>query len=302
MSLTQLITRAQLGINAPEVRVEVHISNGLPAFTVVGLPETVVREARDRVRSAILNSGFDFPTRRITVNLAPADLPKEGGRYDLPIALGILAASQQVDVSRLADTACFGELALSGACRRIEGLLPALITSKQAGQAVIIPQQNCREASLIRDLPIQLTDSLAQLCADLNGGNTLPIVEAPPVPPVIKHKFDLAEVYGQYQAKRALEIAAAGGHHMLMMGPPGTGKSMLASRLITILPPIERDRSDELRQHPLGMSTTGKSGDLARTSFSVATPHSFRYRTGRRRQQSKTWGNIAGTQWCLISR
>ncbi len=122
MSLTQLKTRAQLGINAPEVRVEVHISNGLPAFTVVGLPETAVREARDRVRSAILNSGFDFPVRRITVNLAPADLPKEGGRYDLPIALGILAASEQIDASSLADVTCFGELALSGECRKIEPL------------------------------------------------------------------------------------------------------------------------------------------------------------------------------------
>lgn len=139
MSLTQLTTRTQLGIDAPEVRVEVHISGGLPAFTVVGLPETAVREARDRVRSAIINSGFEFPARRITVNLAPADLPKEGGRYDLSIALGILAASDQVDISTLADNACFGELALSGECRKIEGLLPALIASKRAGRAVTIP-------------------------------------------------------------------------------------------------------------------------------------------------------------------
>ena len=129
MSLTQLSTRAQLGIQAPEVRVEVHISGGLPAFTVVGLPETAVREARDRVRSAILNSGFEFPARRITVNLAPADLPKEGGRYDLPIALGILAASRQVRIDRIADHACYGELALSGECRKIEGLLPALVAT-----------------------------------------------------------------------------------------------------------------------------------------------------------------------------
>jgi magnesium chelatase family protein len=138
MSLIQLGTRAQLGIEAPEVRVEVHISSGLPAFTMVGLPETAVRESRDRVRSAIINSGFEFPDRRITVNLAPADLPKEGGRYDLAIALAILSASEQIDSEPLRGIDCFGELALGGECRKLRGLLPALIESRQAGRAVIV--------------------------------------------------------------------------------------------------------------------------------------------------------------------
>ena len=243
MSLTQLVTRAQLGIDAFEVRVEVHISNGLPAFTVVGLPETAVREARDRVRSAILNSGFEFPMRRITVNLAPADLPKVGGRFDLPIALGILAASGQIEASTLKTVACFGELALSGACCRIDGLLPALIACKRAGQAAIIPYQNGSEASLLQDLPVRLASSLAEICNSLNGGEALPEPE-----PVCAYKpalqnADLADVYGQLQARRALEIAAAGGHHMLMMGPPGTGKSMLAQRLVSILPPMSEDEA-----------------------------------------------------------
>jgi magnesium chelatase family protein len=239
MSLTQLVTRAQLGIDAFEVRVEVHISNGLPAFTVVGLPETAVREARDRVRSAILNSGFEFPARRITVNLAPADLPKTGGRYDLAIALGILAASGQVDSRPLAATACFGELALGGECRRVDGLLPSLVACREAGQRVIIPRQNADEASLLGGPPARLAGSLVEVCSSLNGGDSLAestlLKDAGPSPKDI----DLADVYAQQQARRALEIAAAGGHHMLMMGPPGTGKSMLAQRLITILPPMD---------------------------------------------------------------
>lgn len=236
MSLTQLNTRAQLGIHAPAVRVEVHIANGLPTFTVVGLPETAVREARDRVRSAILNSGFEFPARRITVNLAPADLPKEGGRYDLAIALGILGASEQIDPAAIQATDCYGELALSGACRGVAELLPALIASKQAGNPVIIPDANQPEAALVSDLTICRASSLSQVCSSLNGGDPLPLLDYCCDSKPLVNRLDLSEVCGQYQAKRALEIAAAGGHHMLMMGPPGTGKSMLAQRLNSILP------------------------------------------------------------------
>ncbi len=243
MSLTQLITRAQLGIDAPEVRVETHISGGLPAFTVVGLPETAVREARDRVRSAIINSGFEFPARRITVNLAPADLPKVGGRYDLPIALGILAASAQIRSEGLDRVACFGELALSGECRGITGLLPALIESRGAGQAVAIPRRNFDDAMLVRGLQARLVDSLAQICASLNGGEALPEVGQRPAPAIPCYAVDLADVIGQSRAKRALEIAAAGGHHFLMTGPPGTGKSMLAQRLNSLLPPMTEEEA-----------------------------------------------------------
>ena len=236
MSLTQLTTRAQEGVSAPEVSVEVHISNGLPAFTMVGLAEAAVRESRDRVRSAIINSGFEFPLRRITINLAPADLPKEGGRYDLSIALGILAASNQINAATLNDFDCYGELALSGECRVVDGLLPALIASKKANKQVIIPQGNRPEASLVRDVSIYTCRSLVEVCASLNGGEALPLIEPTETYTEGKFAYDLSEVYGQHQARRALEIAASGGHHMIMMGPPGTGKSMLAQRLNTILP------------------------------------------------------------------
>jgi len=268
MSLTQLQTRAQLGIDAPEVRVEVHISNGLPAFTVVaftvvGLPETAVREARDRVRSAILNSGFEFPARRITVNLAPADLRKEGGRYDLPIALGILAASAQIKISGLANMLCFGELALSGACRKVEGLLPALIATKN-------------------DLPIQLASSLSEVCCSLNGGDALPRIEPSPASQPRHRELDLADVQGQYQARRALEIAAAGGHHMLMMGPPGTGKSMLAQRLNSILPPMSED---EAMSSASIRSVCQQPVNPENAPVPVTAPHGIGYRVGRWRPQ-----------------
>jgi len=243
MSLTQLSTRAQEGVQAPSVSVEVHISNGLPAFTIVGLPEAAVREARDRVRSAIINSGFEFPARRITVNLAPADLPKEGGRYDLAIALGILAASQQINASKLDQIDCYGELALSGECRAVDGLLPALIASKQSHKQAIIPFDNRLEASLVKDLPIYTADSLVSVCSSLNGGIPLPTLEAQEINIEASFKLDLCEVYGQHRARRALEIAAAGAHHLIMMGPPGTGKSMLAQRLNTILPLMSEDEA-----------------------------------------------------------
>ena len=238
MSLTQLHTRAQVGIDAPRVSVEVHISNGLPAFNMVGLAEAAVREARDRVRSAIINSGFEFPARRITVNLAPADLPKQGGRYDLAIALAILAASDQTDITSIQDTDIYGELALGGECRPVSGLLPALIAAKKSSLRSIIPAQNQAEAVLVKNSDIKVTESLAQICASLCGGEKLQNAHSDINTFEEEPELDINQVYGQLQAKRALEVAASGGHHLIMMGPPGTGKSMLAQRLNGILPPM----------------------------------------------------------------
>jgi magnesium chelatase family protein len=260
MALTQLVTRAEEGIHAPHVTVEVHISNGLPAFSIVGLPEAAVRESRDRVRSAIINSGFQFPARKITVNLAPADLPKEGGRYDLAIALGILASSEQVNAQSLDQFELYGELALSGELRRVNGLIPALMQTEKSGNKVILSQDNANEASILPNLHARLASTLAQVCCALNGGQSLP------QPPKLDNEHsvfylqDISEVIGQSQAKRALEIAAAGGHHLLMMGPPGTGKSMLAQRLNTLLPEMNQD--DALQTLSIHSISNDKSLDL----------------------------------------
>jgi magnesium chelatase family protein len=260
MALTQLITRAEEGIHAPAVSVEVHISNGLPAFSIVGLPEAAVRESRDRVRSAIINSGFQFPARKITVNLAPADLPKEGGRYDLAIALGILASSEQVNTQYLNQYELYGELALSGELRRVNGLIPALMQTEKAGNKAILPKDNASEASILPNLDAQLASTLAQICSAFNGGKRLSTPPEIDTDHSVFYAQDISEVIGQSQAKRALEIAAAGGHHLLMMGPPGTGKSMLAQRLNTLLPEMNQD--DALQTLSIHSISNDQSLDL----------------------------------------
>ena len=238
MSLAILYCRAQTGVKAPLVTVEVHLANGLPGLSIVGLPELAVRESKDRVRGALLNSHFEFPARRITINLAPADLPKEGGRFDLPIALGILAASGQLSQEVLASYEFAGELALSGELRVVKGMLPAALAAKRARRKLILPRDNLAEAVLVSELECFAAGHLLEVCAHLNGVRSLSLgqpTEAVSAPPDVP---DLAEVHGQQQAKRALEIAAAGAHSLLYIGPPGTGKSMLAARLPGILPPM----------------------------------------------------------------
>jgi magnesium chelatase family protein len=243
MALATIYTRAAVGIQAPLVTVEVHLANGLPALNIVGLPEAAVKESKDRVRAALQNAQFEFPARRITINLAPADLPKEGGRFDLPIALGILAASGQLPSDKLHQYEFIGELALSGELRPVRGILPVALQTKQAGRTLILPQQNGEEAALIRDAMIQPARHLLEICAHLHGQQALPFAEPLSAAQTPRHYPDLVEVYGQHQARRALEIAAAGNHSVLFYGPPGTGKTMLASRLPGILPPMSEDEA-----------------------------------------------------------
>jgi len=231
-------------MEAAEVTVEVHLANGLPQFNIVGLPEAEVKESKDRVRAALQNCQFEFPARRITVNLAPADLPKESGRFDLPIALGILAASGQIPADRLNEYEFAGELALTGELRPIRGALAMTYRAADSGRAFILPEANAAEASLVEDAVVHPARNLLQVAAHLAGREPLSrfIPQAESVTP---HYPDMCEVKGQGAAKRALEVAAAGGHSVLMSGPPGTGKSMLAQRFPGILPPMTQQEALE---------------------------------------------------------
>lgn len=246
MSLAIVHSRAQVGVDAPAVTVEAHLANGLPSLALVGLPETAVKESKDRVRSAILNCAFDFPPRRITLNLAPADLPKDGGRFDLAIALGILAASGQVPASALDALECLGELALSGALRPVQGVLPAALAARAAGRTLVVPKANAEEASLASGLKVLAVDHLLELVAHLNGHTVLEPYQAQGLLRRSQPYPDLAEVQGQVAAKHALLVAAAGGHNLLFSGPPGTGKTLLASRLPGLLPALDEQEALEV--------------------------------------------------------
>jgi len=254
MSLAVLHSRALSGMDAPEVMVEVHLANGLPSFTIVGLPEAEVKESKDRVRAALQTAQFEFPARRITVNLAPADLPKESGRYDLPIALGILAASGQIPKESLDGYEIAGELALTGELRPIRGALAMTVSitngkgkKDQTGcncRAFILPQNSAAEAALVRDAVILPARSLLEVCAHLAGHTQLAPYKTDEQISYAEYP-DFNEVKGQSLPKRALEVAAAGGHSVLMSGPPGTGKSMLASRFVGILPAMTEQEALE---------------------------------------------------------
>lgn len=246
MSFAKIYTRGLLGLHAPQIEVEVHISSGLPSLTIVGLAEAAVRESKDRVRSAIINSGFQFPTKRLTINLAPADLPKDGSRLDLPIALGILIASGQLPENCTQDFEFIGELALDGHLRSVSGALTIAMACQQAQHHLLLPTANLEEANQLPELDVYAATHLQQVCAHFLGNTLLQPAPQQAIPLYSSSLLDLADVKGQLRPRRALEIAAAGGHSLLFKGPPGTGKTLLASRLPSILPPLNAQENLEV--------------------------------------------------------
>ena len=242
-NLAVVASRAQFGMDAVKVEVEVHLANGLPAFNVVGMPETAVKESKDRVRSAIVSSRFEFPARRITVNLAPADVPKVGGRFDLPIALGILIASGQIQVPDLNNYEIIGELGLTGEIKAVSACLPTAVACQYVKKQLMLPLVSSQEATFVDGLAIVGVKSLLEAAAHLSGQTQLEFTYSSSKPEPQTDTECLSEVKGQFQAKRALEIAACGGHHLLMSGPPGCGKTMLAQRFNSILPELNQEQA-----------------------------------------------------------
>ena len=245
MSLAIIYTRASVNITAPQVVVEVHMSPGMAGLNIVGLAEAAVKESKDRVRSALINCHFEFPARRITINLAPADLPKQGGRFDLPIALGILAASNQLPKELFYNYEFVGELGLSGELRPTRGILPIVLAVSPTKRSLVVPSENVTEAALVQHANVYIADHLLGVCAHLKGEKDLPVCPSSAPHPSQTTSCDIAEIKGQAHAKRALLAAAAGGHSLLLIGPPGTGKTMLATRLPSILPHLTENQALE---------------------------------------------------------
>ncbi len=261
-----------LGVEAVKVTVEVDASRGLPGTTVVGLPDSAVKESRERVRAAIINSGYPYPTKRIVVNLAPADLKKEGTLYDLPIALAILASSGILSQEKLNEYVIAGELGLKGEINKVKGILPAAILAKKERlKGLIVPPENVEEALLIEGIEIIPVRNLVETVAFLNGDIEIPPAKKKELYNRFSFDVDMSEIVGQYQAKRALEIAAAGHHNVFMVGPPGSGKTMLARRLPTILPPMTEE---EIIETSKIYSVAGLTSEIPVVSRPFRSPHS----------------------------
>jgi magnesium chelatase family protein len=271
MSVAVLFSRSLSGVHAPLVTVEVHLAGGLPAINIVGLPEAEVRESRDRVKAALQNAGFEFPARKVTINLAPADVPKESSRFDLPIALGILAASGQLPAETLANYEFAGELALTGELRSVRGAFAMVLQARADGRTFVLPEMSAQEAANVPTAQILGAKTLLEVVAHLHGQEKLPFAAAKVSALAAAMALpDLSEVKGQLQAKRALEVCAAGRHSLLMVGPPGTGKSMLAQRLPGILPPMT---DDEAMQSATVLSLVGKFRAEDYGQRRISAPH-----------------------------